>query len=68
LESGRIEEFLAMLPEYAERCYGECGMVDTAMLFGALGWDAYQGRAEVVGEYFASSGTGQCVIDFPLSA
>jgi 3,4-dihydroxyphenylacetate 2,3-dioxygenase len=68
LESGRIEEFLAMLPEYAERCYGECGMVDTAVLFGALGWDAYQGQAEVVGEYFASSGTGQCVIDFPLSA
>ena len=66
--SGQIKEFLEMLPEYAVRCYGECQMIDTAMLFGALGWDAYRGQGEVVCEYFGSSGTGQCVVDFPVAA
>ncbi len=65
-QDGRIGEFLAMLPDYARLCRGECGMIDTAMLFGALGWQDYRGRGEVLGEYFASSGTGQVNVEFPL--
>jgi 3,4-dihydroxyphenylacetate 2,3-dioxygenase len=49
---GRIKEFLAMLPDYAERCTGESGMADTGVLFGALGWEAYQGKGEQIGRYF----------------
>jgi len=63
---GRIEEFLAMLPDYAKLCQGECAMIDSAMLFGALGWDDYTGSGEVIGEYFGSSGTGQVNVDFTL--
>lgn len=63
---GRTAEFLAMLPDYAERCYGECAMIDTAILFGMLGWESYSGRGEVIGEYFGSSGTGQVNVDFSL--
>ncbi len=63
---GRIKEFLAMLPDYAERCTGESGMADTGVLFGALGWDAYAGRGEQIGQYFASSGTGQVNVEFSL--
>ena len=66
-QAGRFREFLAMLPDYIKRCQGEVGMADTAMLFGALGWDAYQGRAELLGDYFGSSGTGQCNVEFPLT-
>ncbi len=65
---GRTREFLAMLPDYAQRCYGECGMVDTAMLFGLLGWDGYTGKGEQIGDYFGSSGTGQVNVDFDLPA
>lgn len=65
-QEGQIPEFLAMLPEYAERCHGECKMIDTAMLFGALGWDDYQGKGELIGEYFGASGTGQANVDFSL--
>ncbi len=65
-EAGDHGAFIAMLPEYAERCFGEVGMADTATLFGALGWDAYRGRGELVGDYFGSSGTGQCNVDFAL--
>ena len=65
---GRVEEFLAMLPDYAERCHGECAMIDTAMLFGVLGWQAYAGRGETIGHYFGSSGTGQVIVDFSLGA
>ena len=57
-------EFLDMLPAYAERCRGECAMIDTAMLFGALGWSDYKGKAEIVTPYFGSSGTGQCNVAF----
>ena len=63
---GRIADFLAMLPDYARHCSGEAGMGDTAMLFGALGWDRYRGRGELLGEYFGSSGTGQCNVEFTL--
>ena len=63
---GRFREFLAMLPEYARLCDGEGLMHDTAMLLGALGWDAYKGRVEIVTDYFAASGTGQVNAVFPL--
>lgn len=63
---GRIEEFLEMLPDFAVRCHGECAMIDTAMLFGVLGWDSYGGKGEIIGHYFGSSGTGQCNVDFEL--
>lgn len=66
-QAGEVETFLAMLPEYIERCHGEVGMADTATLFGVLGWDRYRGRAELIGEYFGSSGTGQCNVEFPVA-
>lgn len=65
-QQGDISTFLKMLPEYAQLCSGEGGMHDTAMLFGALGWDNYQGKGEVIGEYFPSSGTGQVNVVFSL--
>jgi 3,4-dihydroxyphenylacetate 2,3-dioxygenase len=61
---GRIAEFLEILPEYARHCNGEAGMHDTAMLFGALGWDTYRGRGELLCDYFPSSGTGQVNVVF----
>jgi 3,4-dihydroxyphenylacetate 2,3-dioxygenase len=63
---GAWRDFLAMLPDYAERCHGEGRMHDTAMLFGALGWDRYDGRGDVVCDYFESSGTGQCIVEFTV--
>lgn len=66
LEAGEVATFLAMLPDYANLCSGEGGMHDTAMLFGALGWDKYQGKAEVITPYFPSSGTGQVNLVFPV--
>lgn len=65
-QQGEIATFLKMLPDYANLCSGEGGMHDTAMLFGALGWDEYQGKGEVIGEYFPSSGTGQVNVVFPV--
>jgi 3,4-dihydroxyphenylacetate 2,3-dioxygenase len=56
-----------MLPEYAAKGHGEGFMHDTAMLLGLLGWDQYQGKAEVVTPYFPSSGTGQINVVFPVS-
>ncbi len=58
--------FLEMLPDYATHCRGECGMIDTAMLFGALGWDTYEGAGDVLTPYFGSSGTGQTIVDFAV--
>jgi 3,4-dihydroxyphenylacetate 2,3-dioxygenase len=63
-QEGRIAEFLEILPEYARHCSGEAGMHDTAMLFGALGWDRYRGRGEQHCDYFPSSGTGQVNVIF----
>lgn len=63
---GDSKRFLDILPKYAEDCSGEGGMHDTAMLFGLLGWDQYDGKAEVMTEYFPSSGTGQCNVLFPI--
>ncbi len=65
-KNGEWEKFTQMLPEYAETCYGEGFMHDTAMLLGALGWDKYEGKAEIVTPYFGSSGTGQINAIFPV--
>ena len=64
---GDWKTFCGMLPEYAVKCHGEGSMHDTAMLLGVLGWDQYQGQAEVVTPYFGSSGTGQINAVFPVS-
>ena len=37
-----------------------------AMLFGALGWDRYRGRSQILCPYFASSGTGQTIVEFSV--
>lgn len=66
-EQGDWPAFLRMLPEYAQHCTGEGRMHDTAMLFGALGWEQYQGQAEVLCPYFESSGTGQVVMELPVA-
>lgn len=63
---GDIATFLKMLPDYAEYCDGEGDMHDTVMLFGALGWDKYEGCGELIGDYFPSSGTGQANVVFSL--
>jgi len=65
-EQGRFAEFTAMLPTYAKACFGEGWMHDTAMLLGALGWDRYDRRVEILTPYFASSGTGQVNAVFPV--
>jgi 3,4-dihydroxyphenylacetate 2,3-dioxygenase len=65
-QQGRWQTFTRLLPEYAEKCHGEGFMHDTAMLLGALGWDDYRGRVEVLTPYFGSSGTGQINAVFPL--
>ncbi|WP_343676134.1 3,4-dihydroxyphenylacetate 2,3-dioxygenase [Paraburkholderia heleia] len=66
-ERGDWKTFCGMLPMYNEKCWGEGGMHDTAMLLGALGWDRYDGRAEVVTPYFGSSGTGQINAVLPVT-
>tara|TARA_A100001391_G_scaffold174713_2_gene137279 strand:- start:5426 stop:6289 length:864 start_codon:yes stop_codon:yes gene_type:complete len=63
---GRFGEFCAMLPDYAEHCYGEGGMHDTAMLLGLLGGAEYDKPVEILTEPFGSSGTGQINAVFPL--
>ncbi len=66
-QRGDHATFLKMLGEYAEFCCGEGSMHDTAMLYGALGWDSYTAQCEVVTEYFPSSGTGQTNVIFPVA-
>ncbi len=65
-QAGDFRSFCAMLPEYAERCHGEGGMHDTAMLLGLLGGPDYDRPVEVVTPYFGSSGTGQINAVFPV--
>ena len=65
-QRGDHATFLKMLPDYAQFCCGEGSMHDTAMLYGALGWDSYDKPCEVVTEYFPSSGTGQTNVIFPV--
>ena len=59
--------FLAMLPMYNEKCWGEGGMHDTAMLLGAMGGERYDQGVEIITPYFGSSGTGQINAIFPVS-
>jgi 3,4-dihydroxyphenylacetate 2,3-dioxygenase len=66
-QAGQSRKFLDMLPQYAVDCSGEGGMHDTAMLYGLLGWNDYVGKAEIVTDYFPSSGTGQCNVLFPVA-
>lgn len=63
---GRMAEFVRMLPLYSKVCHGEGFMHDTAMLFGALGGENYDRKAEILTDYFPSSGTGQVNAVFPL--
>jgi 3,4-dihydroxyphenylacetate 2,3-dioxygenase len=65
-QQGEFKVFTDMFQEYAERCVGEGGMHDTAMLLGMLGWDKYKGKVEIISDYFPSSGTGQVNAEFPL--
>jgi 3,4-dihydroxyphenylacetate 2,3-dioxygenase len=62
----RYAEFVRMLPEYSTKCNGEALMADTHMLFGMLGWDKYNGEAEILCPYFPSSGSGQIDVEFHL--
>lgn len=66
-QAGRWAEFCAMLPGYSRACTGEGWMHDSAMLLGALGWDGYQGRAEIVTPCFVASGTEQVNLGLPVS-
>jgi 3,4-dihydroxyphenylacetate 2,3-dioxygenase len=66
-EAGEWQAFCGMLPEYAAKGHGEGFMHDTAMLLGALGWSAYDGKAEVLTPYFGASGTGQINAVFPVT-
>jgi len=66
-QAGQWETFCDMLPEYAAKGHGEGFMHDTAMLLGALGWSAYEGKAEILTPYFPSSGTGQINAVFPVT-
>jgi len=65
-QQGQWKTFTDMLGVYNETCHGEGGMHDTAMLLGMLGWDKYDGKVEILGEYFPSSGTGQVNALFPI--
>ena len=65
-QRGDFATFTRMLPMYAEKCWGEGHMHDTAMLLGALGWDRYREPVEVITPYFGSSGTGQINAIFPV--
>lgn len=63
---GRFAEFTAMLADYSKACFGEGNMHDTVMLLGMLGWDKYNEKVEVITDVFASSGTGQTNVIFPI--
>ncbi len=64
---GDWKTFVGMLPMYADKCWGEGDMHDTAMLLGLLGWDGYDAPVEIVTPYFGSSGTGQINAIFPVT-
>lgn len=66
-QKGDWKTFVKMLPTYNATCHGEGHMHDTAMLLGALGWEAYDRPVEIVTPYFASSGTGQINAVFPVT-
>jgi 3,4-dihydroxyphenylacetate 2,3-dioxygenase len=64
---GEWGDFCDMLPEYAAKGHGEGFMHDTAMLLGAMGWNQYTGKVEIITPYFPSSGTGQINALFPVT-
>lgn len=66
-QRGDWKTFNAMLPMYAEKCYGEGFMHDTAMLMGLMGGDDYTAPAEIITPYFPSSGTGQVNVVLPVT-
>ena len=66
-QRGDWPAFVDMLPMYADKCWGEGGMHDTAMLLGLLGGRDYASGVEVITPYFGSSGTGQINAIFPVT-
>jgi 3,4-dihydroxyphenylacetate 2,3-dioxygenase len=66
-KQGDWATFIDMLPMYAEKCWGEGGMHDTAMLLGLLGGRDYDRGVEIITPYFGSSGTGQINAIFPVT-
>jgi len=66
-QRGDWKTFMEMLPMYNDKCWGEGGMHDTAMLLGLLGGRDYDRGVEVVTPYFGSSGTGQINAIFPVT-
>jgi len=66
-KNGDWATFLDMLPMYNEKCWGEGGMHDTAMLLGLLGGRDYSEGVEIITPYFGSSGTGQINAIFPVT-
>ena len=66
-QQGDWATFIDMLPMYADKCFGEGGMHDTAMLLGLLGGRGYRAPAEIITPYFGSSGTGQVNAVLPVT-
>ena len=66
-QRGDWPAFVDMLPMYADKCWGEGGMHDTAMLLGLLGGRDYASGVEIITPYFGSSGTGQINAIFPVT-
>ena len=66
-QRGEWATFVEMLPMYADKCWGEGGMHDTAMLLGLLGGRDYAAPVELITPYFGSSGTGQINAIFPVT-
>lgn len=66
-QRGDWATFVDMLPMYADKCWGEGGMHDTAMLLGLLGGRDYASGVEIITPYFGSSGTGQINAIFPVT-
>ena len=65
---GDWKTFVGMLPMYADKCWGEGGMHDTAMLLGATGLGPLRrAGVEIITPYFGSSGTGQINAIFPVT-
>ena len=67
-KAGDWKTFVGMLPMYADKCWGEGDMHDTAMLLGAAGLGPLRDAGvEIVTPYFGSSGTGQINAIFPVT-
>jgi 3,4-dihydroxyphenylacetate 2,3-dioxygenase len=66
-QTGDWSTFVDMLPMYADKCWGEGGMHDTAMLLGLLGGRDYGAPVEIITPCFGSSGTGRINAIFPVT-